>query len=141
MSVTLNSTRSPLCSFICLLLLGGLISSCMRIEPDHPYDPDSPPELRAPASLLSAIYTPYASSSFDYSGFQVELQAREYDGLYTRRPSEEGRFRFDGIPPGIYTLSVSGEINGVLFGIESEEVFLPVGSRIEPEFYLIIKLE
>ena len=127
-----------------LITLGVLLcalSGCMRIEPDHPYDLDSPPEYRAPASLISTIYTPLASAGFDYSSFEVQLSAQEYNGVYTRRPTEEGTFRFEGLPPGIYTLTVNGEIEGVLFGIEGEEVVLPVGERLEPQFYRVIRLE
>lgn len=122
--------------------LGALtLSGCMRLEPDHPYDPDSPPEFRAPASLISTVYTPQAPESFDYSVFQVKLTASEYDAVYTRRPEVNGAFRFEGIPPGVYTLSVIGEIEGVLFGIEAEELLLPVGERVTPVFYRIDPLE
>ena len=123
-------------------LIGALaLGGCMRLEPDHPYDSDSPPEYRAPSSLISAIYTAELSSSFDYSIFEVKLSAQEYAGVYTRIPSEEGVFRFEGLPPGIYTLSVSGEAEGVFFGIDGEEVFLPVGTIVEPQFFRISRLE
>ena len=129
-----------------ILVTGAIVgacalSGCMRLEPDHPYDSDSPPEYRAPSSLISAIYTAELSSSFDYSVFEVKLSAQEYAGVYTRTPSEEGVFRFEGLPPGIYTLSVSGEAEGVFFGIDGEEVFLPVGTIVEPQFFMISRLE
>jgi hypothetical protein len=117
------------------------MSGCMRLDPDHPYDPDSPPEFRAPASLISTIFTPQAPEEFDYSVFLVKLTASEYDGVYTRRPGTNGAFRFEGLPPGLYSLSVTGEIEDILFGIEAEEVLLPVGERVTPTFYRIDKLE
>ena len=117
------------------------MSGCMRLDPDHPYDPDSPPEFRAPASLISTIFTPQAPEEFDYSVFLVKLTASEYDGVYTRRPDTNGAFRFEGLPPGLYSLSVTGEIEDILFGIEAEEVLLPVGERVTPTFYRIDKLE
>ena len=117
------------------------VSGCMRLDPDHPYDPDSPPEFRAPASLISTVYTPQAPENFDYSVFLVKITASEYDGVYTRRPETNGAFRFEGVPPGIYTLTVAGEIEGELFGIEAEEVLLPVGDRVTPPFYRLDKLE
>ena len=122
-------------------LVALMLAGCMRLDPDHPYDPDSPPELRAPASLISTIFTPQAPENFDYSVFLVKLRAVEYDAVYTRRPALNGAFRFEGLPPGLYTLSVNGEIEGVLFGIEAEEVLLPVGERVTPMFYRLDELE
>ena len=139
----MTSHRSTSMWVCCITALIGAfaLGGCMRLEPDHPYDSDSPPEYRAPSSLISAIYTAELSSSFDYSVFEVKLSAQEYAGVYTRTPSEEGVFRFEGLPPGIYTLSVSGEAEGVFFGIDGEEVFLPVGTVVEPQFFRISRLE
>ena len=140
------SMKYSLHRLITMLILAACLSSlslsgCMRLEPDHPYDPDSPPDFRAPASLISTVFTPQAPENFDYSVFQVKLTASEYDAVYTRRPEATGAFRFEGIPPGIYTLSVIGEIEGVLFGIEAEELLLPVGERVTPVFYRLDPLE
>ena len=93
------------------------------------------------SSLISTIFTPQAPENFDYSVFLVKLTALEYDAVYTRRPALNGAFRFEGLPPGLYTLSVNGEIEGVLFGIEAEEVLLPVGERVTPMFYRLDQLE
>ena len=122
------------------ITMGGVIG-CMRLDPDHPYDPDSPPEFRAPASLISTIYTPEAPDDFDCSIFLVKLTAAEYEGVYTRRPAQNGTFRFEGLPPGIYRLSVPEvEIDNESYGIEAEEILLPVGERVSPEFYRLDKL-
>lgn len=141
----MKSTSRSLIHLVCFLLGVGLsgvaLSGCMRIDPTHPYDIDSPPELRAPASLVSALFTPEAPEDLDYRVFLVKLTASEYSGVYTRRPTEAGVFRFDGIPPGLYTLSVSGEIEGVLFGIIAEEILLPVGELTTRDFYRIDQLE
>ena len=130
---------TSLCALSVSLCLG--VSGCMRIDPTHPYDPDSPPELRAPATLVSALFTLDAPEDFDYRVFTVRLDALEYDAVFTRRPTEDGTFRFDGIPPGLYTLSVSGEIQGILYGIIAEELLLPVGELVTRPFYRIDPLE
>lgn len=123
----------------CLLGLIALIlsTSCMRIEPTHPYDPDSPPEYRAPASLISAIYSPTIPQGFDHSIFTVTLDAANFDGIYTRRPESNGQFRFDGIPPGVYYLSIEGEVEGELYQLLDREMFLPVGEIVKTPFFVV----
>lgn len=113
----------------------------MRLEPTHPYDPESPPEYRAPASLISALYSADVPQDYDFKNFEVVLTATNFDGLYTRQPDTDGRFRFEGIPPGIYVLSAEGEMEGELYGIEGEEIFLPVGEKVSQPFFTIVMLE
>ena len=112
-----------------------LCTACMRVEPTHPYDPESPSIYRAPSSLMSALYSPDIIQEFDYSAFTVSLAAAQFDALYTRRAERSGRFRFDGVPPGVYYLSAEGEVEGERYEIIDEEVFLPVGEVLTRHFF------
>ena len=118
-----------------------LAAACMRIEPTHPYDPESPPEYRAPASLVSALYSAEIPQDYDFRAFSIELSALDFDGLYTRQPDSDGRFRFEGIPPGVYILSIEGQVDGILYGVKGEEIFLPAGEKLDPPYYLVSPLE
>lgn len=120
-----------------LLLVTITLTSiaCMRVEPTHPYDSDSPPEYRAPATLISAIFSPNISQGFDYSVFTISVDAANFEGVFSKRADSSGRFRFDGIPPGVYYLSVEGEVDGVIYEIIDEEVFLPAGEVLSPHFF------
>lgn len=127
---------------LCFAIVLGLgLSSCMRIDPSHPYDPDSPPEFRAPASLLSALYSSEIPPNFDYSIFIVDLIAIEFDASYSQRADLDGRFSFQGIMPGRYYLSTRGDIDGELYGIQNLEVFLPVGEVVNQAFFDLSPLD
>lgn len=118
----------------------ALSFGCMRIAPDHPYDPESPPSYRAPASLISAIYHPELPDDFDYGVFMVTLTSAEEETVHTRRAESSGRFRFDGIPPGEYIISVRGSVEGSAYGILGEEVFLPVGEVLNKDLFFLYEL-
>ena len=128
---------------LCLSILLGLMSftACMRIDPSHPYDPDSPPEYRAPASLLSALYSSEIPPGFDYSIFILDLNAVEFDANYSQRADLDGRFSFQGVMPGRYILSTRGDIDGELYGIQDLEVFLPVGEVVNQAFFDLSPLD
>ena len=128
-----------LCLSILLVLMS--LTACMRIEPSHPYDPDSPPEYRAPASLLSALYSSEISPGFDYSVFIIDLIAVEFDANYSQRADLDGRFSFQGVMPGRYYLRTRGDVNGELYGIEDLEVFLPVGEVVNQAFFDLSPLD
>ena len=136
-----DSQYSRLKLMIMLMVTIIVSSACMRIEPTHPYDPDSPPEYRAPASLISALFSNEIPQDFDYSVFTVNLEANNFEGSYSQRPSPNGTFSFQGIPPGVYLLSAEGEVNGILYGIISQEIFLAVGEKVTPPFFDINALE
>ena len=128
-----------LCFAIILTLI--CFTSCMRIDPSHPYDPESPPEYRAPSSLLSALYSSEIPPAFDYSVFIVDLVAVDFDVSYSQRVDLDGRFSFQGVMPGRYYLSTRGEVMGELYGIQNLEVFLPVGEVVDQTFFDLSPLD
>ena len=130
-------------AFAYLIILISILSqstACMRVDPDHPYDRESPPEYRAPASLVSAIYSSEVTRDFDYSDFVVQLLSTELEIVHTRRATETGSFRFEGIYPGVYLLSARGVIDGLPWGIDDQEIFLPVGEVTLQEVFLLQEL-
>ncbi len=131
------SFRAGLLTLVCLVMS----SACMRVEPNHPYDSDSPPEYRAKASLISALYSSEIHPEFDYSTFVIDLVAIDFDASYSQRADLDGRFSFQGIMPGRYYLSTEADIEGELYGIKDQEVFLPVGDIVKQAFFDISPLD
>ena len=139
--IYIHANRSTLRFLIVSIVISLCSLSCMRIEPTHPYDADSPPQYRAPASLLSALFSNEIPQGFDYSNFTVQLEATEFEGRYSQRPDSDGRFSFQGVPPGIYNLSTEGYVDGVLYGFDTTEIFLAVGEKVTPPFFDIAPLD
>ena len=114
---------------LCLSLCLG----CMRVDPTHPYDPDSPPEFRAPASLRAFLLIPGESSSTNYSAIRVQLVHQQYETIqYFIDCQADGYVDEINIFPGEYLISAKGDIDGVSYVLTERELFLPTGEIVEP---------
>ena len=114
---------------LCLSLCLG----CMRVDPTHPYDPDSPPEFRAPASLRAYVLIPSESSSTNYSAIRVRLVHQQYETIeYFIDCQADGYVDEINIFPGEYLISAEGLIDGVSYILTDRELFLPTGEIVEP---------
>jgi|GEM_PF-2320099 len=125
----LNALRDTLLASIALLSVTG----CMRIDPDHPYDPESPLEYRVPATVEGRILLPDEPSGFSYLSFEVTLTNSDYpdEHRYPVPVSTEGTFRIEGILAGDYIITADGEVqNGEearRFVLPKQALYLPSG--------------
>lgn len=117
--------------------------SCMRVDPDHPYDPESPPEYRASASVEGRILLPDEPSGFSYLDFKVTLVNSDYpEYRYPVPVSSEGTFLLEQILAGDYLITADGEVQNGLetrrFVLPRQELYLPSGqlSRFATPFVL-----
>ena len=127
----------------CSLLVSLVVFGCMRVEPDHPYDPESPLEFRAPSSVEGRILLPDEPSDFTYLAFEVTLINSDYpEYTYPVPVSSEGTFLLEGILPGDYIITADGEVfNGQenrRFVLPRQDLYLPFGqlSRFVTPFVL-----
>ena len=125
------------------LLISAVALGCMRVDPDHPYDPESPLEFRAPASVEGRILLPDEPSGFTYLDFEVILINSDYpEYTYPVPVSSEGTFLLEGILPGDYIITADGQVyNGQedrRFVLPRQELYLPFGqlSRFVTPFVL-----
>ena len=107
---------------------------CMRLDPDHPYDHDSPPEYRAKASVIGRLLLVDEPSGFSYDAFELILINDEFEEYTYYMPvNPDCTFQVDGVMPGDYTVTADGRVN--VEGFERRYVlprralFLPVGEQ------------
>jgi hypothetical protein len=140
-----TSTSTRILKWLGAFTLGlSLCLGCMRVDPTHPYDPDSPPEFRAPASLRAYVLIPSESSSTNYSAIRVRLLHQQYETIeYFIDCQADGYVDEINLFPGDYLISAEGEIDGVSYVLTSRELFLPTGEIVElrAPFALVPKSE
>ena len=135
-------SRASLSALLALISSCSLLG-CMRVDPDHPYDPESPLEYRAAASVEGRILLPDEPSGFSYLDFEVTLINSDYpEYVYPVPVSGEGSFILENILAGDYLISADGEVfNGSesrRFVLPKQPLYLPSGqiSRFATPFVL-----
>ena len=108
-----------------------LSTACMRVDPDHPYDPDTPYPLQAKASLLGYVLLVDEGSNTDYRNIRVTLTHQSTEQTYTVPCDADGAFVFDNIFAGDYVFNAEGKVDGKQYGSGSEEIFLTAGEILQ----------
>lgn len=126
---------------LCLLLISSVSISCMRIDPDHPYDPNTPYPLQAKSSLLGYVLVVDENSNTDYRNVKITLTHQSTEQTYTVPCNEEGAFIFDDIFAGDYIFSASGKIDGKQYSSGSETLFLTAGETLEQRAPWLLKIQ
>ena len=132
------------CLSLIFCISGWMMSGCMRIDPDHPYDLETPLKDQNTAYFEANLILESQSVEFDYSVFHLTLTLRDSqftdleDDVYvkSKQSSSDGKVIFKGIFPGTYILSIFGVIDGRLYGVDDQEVFLPTGQSLNRPFVL-----
>lgn len=129
------------------LMSAALMSGCMRLDPDHPYDPDTPPEMRAKASVIGRLLLVNEPSNFSYESFDLILINAEFDDyVYTMPLNADGTFQVEGVLPGDYIITADGRalIDGAegRYVLPRRDLFLPVGELVTVSTpYLLLPIE
>lgn len=124
----MNTLRVVLLGVSCLTAC----IACMRVDPDHPYDPESPLEYRSPSSIEGRILLPDEPSNFSYLDFDIILINSDYpEYRYPVPVSTEGTFLLEGILPGDYVITADGEVmyeqDARRFVLPRQMIYLPFG--------------
>ncbi len=113
---------------LALLVLPALLgASACTVDPTNPFDPDTPPEfqqrgvvegkiqaVRSPVDGVTAAGLCDVDIDGDHSGFSLALRPLVDDptlglGVQTAKTNANGLFQFNNVPPGRYSLEVSGD--------------------------------
>ena len=124
-----------------VLWISFLLCGCARIEPTHPFDSDTPLELRAYASFVGQFEI-LDQTVNDYSSLNAVLTSTKDDSQKVVAVTESGGFRFDEIFAGNYILTVRGSINEIEYQVGSlgqASISLDSGLTFTPQIPFILR--
>ena len=124
-----------------ILWISVLLCSCARIEPTHPFDSDTPLELRAYASFVGQFET-FDQNISDFSSLNAVLTSTQDESQKVVAVTESGAFRFDEIFAGNYILTVRGSINDIEYQVGSlgqASISLDSGLTFTPQTPFILR--
>ncbi|NOZ84841.1 MAG: hypothetical protein GXP49_00985 [Deltaproteobacteria bacterium] len=82
-----------------VILLVSLMGCDSSISPENPYDPDLPKSQQEPGALVGVVVP---EATIDITGAKVRVQPGGKTGI----PDSKGRFRIDGLAPGVHEVSI-----------------------------------
>ena len=86
-------------------VLTFFLLACAEVPPNNPFDPETPIDRQARASVVGRAVLPAGFDPVLFGSSTVELDGQ--GRTVTQGVSGDGRFAFDDVAPGVYALNLS----------------------------------